>query len=220
MQLHVPPPFRKPMSELADLPEEHARKLIGAIQTADTFQPVGQLRDAARAALPVDSADQADRLVPSLLSLSGLARTYSAEAIADSVARSIDLDLSTEARDRLHKRLEALLSAEALSTTADAVELLTQHPHNYQTARIISDIRPVFSGEVDEQPTGAVIVDVLQLQVWDRDGQTDTLYVAMDEPDLQQLKKVVDRALAKTKTLRAFLGDQGVKHFELDKRET
>jgi hypothetical protein len=61
-------------------------------------------------------------------------------------------------------------------------------------------------------------VEVLQLQTWNRDGATETLYIAMDEADLIELRGVMDRALDKTATLREMLEEQELTCFELDER--
>jgi hypothetical protein len=115
-----------------------------------------------------------------------------AERIAEALSRSADLDLSNdEARSRLGERVASILRTEALSTTAVGVELLTQFPRNYQVSRIFTDIRPLFHDEVEDRPTGAVIVETLQLQTWNRDGSTETLYVAMDEADLLEPRTTV-----------------------------
>ena len=116
----------------------------------------------------------------------------------------------------LADRASALLETAAIGTTAIAVDLQTQHARNYQQARILTDIRPVFPDAIDEAPTGAVIVEVLQIQTWTRDGESETLVVALDEKDLTQLEQVVDRALKKTATLRRFLEKAELTYFQLE----
>ncbi len=61
-------------------------------------------------------------------------------------------------------------------------------------------------------------MNTLQVDTWDRDGNTDTLHVAMDEADLRTLRDVIDRALRKTATLRELLSQQKLTLFELDER--
>ena len=216
----IPVPFREPLQDLAELGDTGAQRLIDAVASADAFQPVQRLQETVRSSLSEAPKPEASWLVSVLLSLSTQFRPTPPGEVATAVSESPALELEADARDRLRERLSALLMAEAIRSTSSAVDLLTQHDRNYHTARILTDIRPVFPEEVSQQPTGAVIVEVLQLQVWDRDGEAETLHIAMDEPDLEELKQVVDRALAKTQTLREFLERQGVTYFELDKRTT
>jgi hypothetical protein len=95
--------------------------------------------------------------------------------------------------------------------------LQTQNPRNFQSARIVTDIRPVFSDKVSAPPLGAVIVETLQIQTWTRDGSSELIFVSMDETDLLQLRETVDRALVKTRTLSTLLSDQNLPYFELEK---
>jgi hypothetical protein len=68
---------------------------------------------------------------------------------------------------------------------------------------------------VDRPPSGAVIVEMLQLETWSSDGRTDTLRVAMDRADLLELRAAIDRAIKKTDSLRRLMEESGVAHFEL-----
>ncbi len=75
----------------------------------------------------------------------------------------------------------------------------------------------MFQDNPDAQPSGAVIVETLQLQTWTRDGESEAIFVSMDETDLKQLKSTVERALRKTATLKAFLSEKDLAYFELEK---
>jgi hypothetical protein len=213
----VPFQYRDALTELAQLPEDRFDRLVDALASLPAFAPVADIRAAAAQALDV-APDPADELVLPLLALRGQIRNKPAERIAETLSSSTDLDLPADARERLAKRVEAVLKTEVFSTTGIGIELLTQFPRNYQVARIFTDIRPLFHDDVEDRPTGAVIVETLQIQTWNRDGGQETLFVAMDEADLVELQGVVKRALKKTATVRAFLEDQGIGYFELDKR--
>lgn len=219
MAIGVPTAFRQALLVLEGLDEADAQRLLETVAAADRFQPVGTLRELVEQVLPEGQTAQAERLVPALLSLRGQLRGTPPERLAEALSGSADLDLGSDARKRLRDRVAALLGSAAITSTASAVELLTQHERNYQTARVFTDIRPIFERDVTDPPTGAVIVEMLQIQTWDREGQSETLYVALDESDLREIKEVVERALEKTDTLRSFLAEQSIAYFELDKRE-
>lgn len=219
MALGVPSPFRQAFLLLVGLEQSDANALLQAFQETQEYQPVERLRELATAALANEHAPQVERLIPALLSLRGQTRRTAPARVAEALAQSPDLEIKHEERETLRERVQALLDTPAMRTTADAVELLTQHDRNYQTARIFSDIRPVFPGDAGERPTGAVVVEMLQIQTWDRDGTEETLYIAMDHVDLRELQEVVARAIVKTETLRTVLEEQGMAYFDLDKRE-
>jgi hypothetical protein len=216
--LSVPAPYRKALRELATLPDESAERLISGLQNIAPFQTVEELRAVVRDALEQADGELADWLIPALLSLSGQLRGEPGIQLAAVLSESADLDLPSDARTQLRSRMETILATDALKSTAIAVELLTQHHRNYQTARVLTDIRPVFSSDVHDRPNGTVIVETLQLQTWDREGNSETLYIAMDKADLLELRSVIDRALEKTDTIDKWLGTQGIARFELDRR--
>jgi hypothetical protein len=218
--LGIPQQFRAALALLSALADDEARALCDAVAAASAFQSVADLLNHIRSALPDAHAADADDLVPALLSLSSLARSADPITIAVAASKSANLELDDESRDRLQARLRPLLESKAISSTAAAIDVLTQHSRNYRTARVFTDIRPVFPEDVADLPTGAVLVETLQLQTWDRDGNSETIYVAMDEADLQELREVIDRALAKTATLRRVLANQNMSYFQLDKRES
>jgi len=217
--LWIPDPYRRALLVLAQLEADEAEKLIEGFRSTEPFRRVADLRAVAHAALPPQHNPQAARLVQALLSLAGQLRDSSADEVADAVSRSPDFDFSPEEQAKLRSRLQLLVQAAAITTTARALELLTENDRNYQTARVITDLRPVFGPDVEQRPPGAVIVEMLQLHTWGRNGDPETIYVAMDEADLQELQGVVERALKKTKTLKQHLEEREMYYFELDKRD-
>ena len=210
----MPSPWRAAFKDLAALDDDAARKLVDAFSGAGRFPRVEVLVDAARQGMPAS----ADSLVAALLSARSVRGSTPSE-IARDLSRSEDLALESGEQERLQNRLAELLGLEALATTSNAVDLLTQHPQNFRAARVFSDIRPVFGDDVQAPPAGAVIVETLQIGVWSKDGSTDVVYVAMDESDLRELRLAIDRALDKTETLKAMLVSQKLAYFEFSGRE-
>ena len=217
-QLGVPIPFRWALEAVEQLDAEAAEKLVDNFTAAATFGQIEGLQKAVPEVFPPNRRADAERLVPALLSLLGQLRGTPSGRIAKSVSQSADLELSEEARTRLYERLLPLMASKALSSTANALELLTQQPRNFSAARVLTDIRPVFPEKVEDLPDGAVIVQTLQLDSWTRDGETESYHLAMDDADLQALRDAIDRAMTKTATLRRFLAEAGLPVFELDER--
>ena len=158
----------------------------------------------------------ADSLLPSLLSLATSTQPADPEVLTKSISRSPDLGLEPERADALAERLQGLLRTSAVESTGHAIEILTQNPRNYGGSRVFTDVRHVFGRDPQKTPTGATVLEILQLQTWGPDGASDTIYVAMDETDLRELQTVVDRALKKTKTVRDMLEQQNLTYFQLD----
>jgi hypothetical protein len=218
-EVRIPLPFREALSLLAALDDDTARRMVDDVSAAPSFLSVAQLQDVVRRTFPEDQQVEADRVVPAILSLRRATRVSTTDNVAEAASRSVDLKLGAAERKRLHGLLAELLPLPAFRSTGTAIELLTQNERNYQSARVLTDIRPVFAEEVSDRPSGAVIVQTLQLQTWGVGTDPEMLHVAMDEFDLREIRDVIDRALAKTATLKTLLEEQDMTHFELDKRE-
>lgn len=214
-RISIPPAYRGPLAVLARLPAQDASSLIETVRSLPAYAAVTDIQRRFGDVTGTEGSDVA----AALLSLRGLLRTTSADELGDWLASSPDLDLDENARAALRERVTALVDAAAVSTTAVAVDLQTQHQRNYQSARIFTDLRPVFADELAEGPTGAVIVEMLQLQTWNRDGESETMFVALDEKDLTGLQEAVERALQKTEALKRFLKDKDVAYFELEEEQ-
>lgn len=127
-----------------------------------------------------------------------------AESYADT--RSKDNHFPAAQVKSLGERLKTLLSInDTVAVTAKAFDVMTEHKHTYCRARILSDIRPVFTNST-ESASAAVIIHNLQIGYHDGGtGEHREFYVALDTDDIQALKEVVERAEKKTKALESIL---------------
>jgi hypothetical protein len=106
------------------------------------------------------------------------------------------------ARKRFHARqlLRKLLSFEPLSLVAKASHLLHEQAHLLTTSRILTDARPVYGQNPQKKPSAVLINHTLQLSYLD-DMEHKEFFVALNAKDIANLKKVLDRALAKARSL-------------------
>lgn len=215
----TPRPFRAPLELVAKLDDPHAEGLVGALSRARPLARLSDLEEVVRASLPTEQGDQAEVLVAALMSISGRLRTLSMDRMTSTVSTSPDLDLTDQERGILKRRLAAIAGLPAVWSTASAVELLTQNERNYRTARIVTDVRHVFEDDATGRPIGAVIIQVLAIQTWNRDGEEKTVHIAMDDEDLRELESATRRALEKTSNLKGMLTEQQLPYFQLDERE-
>jgi hypothetical protein len=215
--LGVPHPYREPLTKLAGLSDDKASELVAAIAALDRFAPVSLIEVASAAILDDGGSVWEKQLALPLLALRGQLRKMTPEEIAERLSESGDLDLDEAARSRFRARAAAILGTPVFGSTGVATDLQTLNERNYQSARIVTDLRPVFGDDVTVAPGGAVIVETLQIQTWGRDGGSQLLFVSMDEFDLRALQSIVERALDKTETLKTFIAEKGLSYFELEK---
>jgi hypothetical protein len=215
--LWIPELYREPLTTLAKMDDDDAGRLVAAIAALDAYSPMSTIQDATGGVLGEQASAIEKQMCVPLLALRGQMRLTQPDEIARRLSESVELELDDAERAALRSRAAAILATPVYETTAVATDLQTQNGRNFQSARIVTDIRPVFRKDLDAEPSGAVIVETLQIQTWTRDGDSELLFVSMDEADLKQLEKAVDRALHKTKTLRKFIAQTGLTYFELEK---
>lgn len=100
--------------------------------------------------------------------------------------------------------LRRLLSLDAGRIVAKALDLSYEYANLLRTARILTDVRPVFTvdGTTIE---GAVVSHKLSIRYDNVDG-LKSLMITVDEQDLRGLRTQCDRAMRKSETIVAELG--------------
>lgn len=180
----VPGLFVPALRMLAEADDDVAEAFEAALAKSPAYQTVAQLQEAVPEQMREREARAADALIPCLLSLASNSQTRDPATLAKPISQSPNLELTPAQRETLEHRLTSLLHSLAIESTGHAIEILTQNATNYASSRVFTDVRHVFSRDPTRPPTGAAIVEVLQLQTWSPDGSSDTTYVAMDEADL------------------------------------
>jgi len=158
------------------------------------------------------------RIVDALTSLHRLQKRtkFSVSKIARDVANDVQ-EFDSELRARLQKRLDEALPYEALNVaSAKARELEMDREGIFCAAKILTDIRPVFGDAIGGSPDGAIIMHTLKLGFHDSSsGSHKDVYVALDASDISDLKKTLDRAEDKEKSLKSVLSAAQLKQIEL-----
>jgi hypothetical protein len=125
-------------------------------------------------------------------------------------AKNEEIKISEEKQPVLKDRIKKLLSFDAsVGVTAKALDVMTDQDRVFCNARILSDIRPVFTTSL-ESASAAVIVHTLRIGFHQDDKHQD-FYFALDGSDLKALKEIILRAEKKTKALEAILEKSNTK---------
>lgn len=95
-------------------------------------------------------------------------------------------------------QLNNLLNLQAVHLVSATLDLSYEHENIYASARILTDIRPVFSRDATKID-GAVVSSTLYLRFENIEGGRE-LSIAMDESDVKELMKQCERALRKAAT--------------------
>lgn len=108
----------------------------------------------------------------------------------------------------IEPKLESLLSTRAVKTATKATDLAYDYANLFNAARIISDIRPVFSDDEDvSEIIGAVVSYTLRL-TFDSRNENHSLSIALDEDDVRELLDECERALKKAQRAKSCMTDR------------
>ena len=208
MVLTIPEAYKQQLEKLISLSPETRQRFLESIKASKpTLMPhfgtlVGQ-----SAGIPVPDAIGYLSLLGSLVLL-GEAEGMQPAAMAVAVANGIDADALKNWSDDSEREqfvdflTDALGLRSEIGIPAKALDVLIQDPHPLASARIITELRPVFF----EKPTGmtiaaGMIVHSLKLSSFKSDGSQEEYYLSMDCLDLRQLKQIIDRAIKKEESL-------------------
>jgi hypothetical protein len=204
--ISVPVSQRRAIEELAKLSDDGFVALRQCLDEGPAYSVPGDFAEhAAKAVSPHTTLG--GQIVSAIIGLrSVMDRT---ERPIGDVASGVATDLATksnlapEAQKVLVERLMSLLSIKSVATSAKAFSLSMADPTPFSDVQIISDIRPIFaSKDSATEVSGAIVVHHLLIETAStHDDQHCTLTTA----DLLTLKRAVERALQKDRTLREAL---------------
>jgi hypothetical protein len=215
-RLRIPPAYRPGIQALADLGEDDRSLLVSTLTEAPSQLATRRLAEEIESTLPIVSG-QGEQIVEALLSLIALVdEDEIAEDLSRDIAHSEDVNLPEDDRDEFASHVHGLLGLESLTLAARAFDIVSEHERGFHDARILTDIRPVFGRVASEGPHAAVIVASASLKIdfHATTGAIESYFFALDPSDLVRLRVVVDRALDKTKTLRALISRLDLPYWE------
>ena len=203
--IEIPEPFRPTLERIALMPEADFQKVQQALtQLAPHVKPEVMVK---RATSKLDVPELGE-IVKTLASLS-LARTRFDVALDDFVR---DLTRTTKKEPALlESRLKVLLSIESLLQSARAFDVQHEYEKVFRSARILTDMRPIFNAAGTEA-TGALIVHNLNISYTQNSELKEDVF-AMDDEDVVELKRVLERAEVKSATLEAIIAKSGIPYF-------
>jgi len=179
-----------------------------AVKAIEDAEPAISIDDLAKA-VSTRSAIDRELLTDLLTGLAGIVAIVGSRASTRDGFVPLLLNLAiggepseTPNAQQLADQLGRLLASEkSLGVTGKAQNVLWGHGRVYRDAHILSQIRPIFYNDLESEADNAVIVHELRLEY--REGEEDgAICVAMDQRKLQELTKVLKRAIMKESNLR------------------
>jgi hypothetical protein len=205
--------FRPALDRIASLTEEQFEELYGVLGALKVHLKPDVIKKSVTSAASSSLPDLPD-LVQTLINLS-ITRFRAEMPLDDFVAgisRSLKLAADAEKRESFEKRLKSLLNINALVLSARAFDIQHEYEKVFRAARIITDIRPVLNLSGTEA-MGAMIVHNLSVTYFE-DGEYKEVVFALDDADISAIRKIIERAEIKSKTLEKLIEKSGIEYFD------
>ena len=208
--LRIPAEYERGFVFVSQLPEADFGKILGALNEAsptsyadDMVLALGKVADYTK--------EDLETFVDTLLSLYRL-RSHAdikiddfIDDLAGAIREGDNKDLQAISPERLSAlvgRLKSLLTVRSILMRTKVRELRTDFANIFYDAKMISDIRPVWNGDVTQAPEGVVVTNTLKLEYHHVGGHGE-IYICLDADDLDILASVLRRAQDKMRTLKS-----------------
>ena len=220
--LKIPDRHKSVVERIISLSDESAELLIRALHEAPPAISPRALAQSIAPRMPPEIGGGLDELLTVLISLilSVASRGKSPQEAGTEIAAAAaemkigGLELGSEEEAKFSDRITSFMKlADTLSITSKASSVYFAHPRLFHRAKILSDIRTIFSSDDSIEPVAGMIVHQLEISE-SSEGQMQSHYVAMNAHDLKELKLAVDRALSKDAALQKVIENSGLKYLE------
>jgi hypothetical protein len=209
--LRIPQRYRAGLTSVDALTDEDATLLAEGLDAEVAEVSFAQLAAPLRDDIEADV--DLERLLDAVASLITLLPEDESgvDSLAQDVSESESLDLPPERRPAYVARLRKLMSVPALAVAARATELVGEHDKAFHDVRIFTDVRPVFERDVSTGVKMATVVAMMRLD-YHPGGRSaiESVFVGLERGDLEHLRNVVDRAIAKMDSLSELMKETHV----------
>lgn len=208
----IPEEYELGLARLLTLSDESVQELLTALDGVTPSIRFRSIADkvAAKTSLPKEDLEDIFEVLFSLNVIRTGAEVPTdifVEDICEAVNES-ELELIKTAAglcDHFKPNLIKLLESKTLEIASKSGMLMREHGRMYCSARVLSDVRPIFGDSVEDAPMGALVIHTLKLTYHQGDKLED-FFLAMNTADVQKLRELLDRADAKAASLKTLIG--------------
>jgi hypothetical protein len=211
LHLRIPEEYRPGLEKLQRLGDETTQALLTMLRHEHPTLLYEDFLSQIASKVEGLQPEETRAIVDAVLSLYAL-RTYSELPIpelATSVSHSEDLDIPQAQRKSFESRLAEILDLEPLLITSKALGILNDYERSFHDARVLTDVRPIFTDDVVDRPGAAVIVHTLKITYHHADA-LEEFFVAFGASDLNRLQEALNRARSKANSLKSAVEAAGI----------
>ncbi len=217
MRLEITDPQLADLERICSLGSDTLRAV--AKRLADSGETAFQLHDLRKAieAVVGGKSAEVESLCRQAVALNGLSRQTGLDpskitaGFDKAVVESSDSVEFKSTWTTCREHFFEIVASTSARMTAKAIDLAYDYANLYQRARILADVRPLFSEDSDDI-TGSVISYTLRLRYDNVSGEND-LSLAMDHNDVVRLLQECERAIKKGDTAKRKLSQLGMSAF-------
>ena len=216
MTQQMPEEFVPVLMMLHGVSQESYEALRDAVDVLGKPSGIAEFADLASGSGGV-SVEEAQALLSMMLST--LARAdvgdFDLDELVGQMAATSSLGLGDDERGDLAVRVKGLIDRRSTQLLHKSLALMREHESIFLDARIMTDIRPVFGGDVSEELDAVVLTHSLKIDFIE-EGRRRRFHVALDQSDLQVMKSVLERAIEKATSLRQTLESADIANLTLE----
>jgi hypothetical protein len=210
-KVRIPESGRIAFRNLVVLSPEQFEQLVSAIREARPAAAPEFFWKHVAERIPSVSSEIVESIIDELFSLNSASETsglpvdqFNKIILEAAVEDAKESGVPVESQTILQSRLTQLLDLKtSLALTSKALDVLTDAERVFYSAKILTDVRPVFD-KAGARIEAAVIVHNLRIHFGQDDEHRDFV-VALDTGDVAKLRNVLNRADAKAKSLQTML---------------
>ncbi len=130
-----------------------------------------------------------------------------AQAICDFAAASgrPELKPTDNNWEPIRRSLAEILSLDrTIGVIAKGFGVVSEFERLFESARVVTDLRPVFGEKVTDRPAAFAVVHELRIKYYSAEGSKE-FFVSLDSSNIKNLREAMDRASQKEETLKVLI---------------
>lgn len=220
-RLSIPERFRAGLAALAALPDEQFLDLLRLIDKGASADTAAALASRFTEEAPSLGRPDLPKIIEAVESIQGVQHYahVSPETFASDISSGLLEDAPNAAKsidaEAFKQRVFKIVKAKPIVLTRGKIdELRTEAERGFCKARILTDVRAAFSDDPSIPPDAMTVMHTLRIRYHDDTSRHREFFVSLDDDDLASLKKAIERAQIKKKTLEALLAKANCRLFE------
>ncbi len=211
----VPDEFVPAFVKLQEVSEDDFRAVLQATEVLRSHSGMADFAALASESVGIDHG-VATSLLGALMSLVGYAEdsNLDLDELIEVIPAAEELGLDPSEQELLASRIKTLVNHSPMRLLSKSVKMALQHERLFLDSQITTDLRPIFDDEITEGLAAAVLTHTLRID-FIRAGIPESLHVALDQNDLLNMRQTIDRALAKSSSLRDTLESAGISNLTI-----